>query len=684
MTITKILVKKWRSLLDRRSSWTPSFGGRLVTWIPRLRKDDSSKQCKEYKDAIQEFEKHIIVDIESGQFFVELVLPRIDALEFCDDHLASHIPGLSSARRVKERVMRCLEETSRIVCDLCDAGRVMELRDAFDTYSRVARLWAALPPMGGRYGKHDGSGKKCRDAVHGSLLRCIEDLDKALDAALEKFDFAECANVAQRFKTLGFFMISTFALYHDDLELKKTKDDVVGKLTDRVHELFGDPAMTKIGRCFGVLGLDRDANLQQVKRRYNQLARQLHPDKCSAEAAITGGAKERTQLLNDAKEHLDDAANRAIIAREDYKFLKRVGAIPSRLRETFRDHLDDDAYDKAVALYGRLLDLSFVADMTRPPLDVAEITAATAATIKSHIAGLRTKVDSAWTERKLVDLQRYFRALDRVEASFSSYNEIYSQAWNRDVFQSIEDEIGALATDLRGVLPKGGRQELKATAKVDEFALKLIRLGRILDGLPRFKKQTRSQIQQVLDDLQQRSWGVTFLFKLGLALEQGRRGDNDDDDQVGKSIVNEFRHFADTMTWTWNEEVVQKDPAQSIDEMQSEVFLSKTVPSHPRGLDKNVADALRSAYKRYEAEYDRLFQKHISDDVDTSGIVAIVMDRAADLWPCTTGDWNDRIVAAVPLILAGVFAFFTISRSGDSFNRLQGEDGDSGDPRILM
>jgi len=196
---------------------------------------------------------------------------------------------------------------------------------------------------------------------------------------------------------------------------------------------------------------------------------------------------------------------------------------------------------------------------------------------------------------------------------------------------------------------------------------------------------------------QNRDWGLSFLFKLGISLEQGHVTEQDGDDRIGKAIVDEFSHFNDITTWTWNEEVVQKDPLQSIDEMYFEDVVASSSSScsgadqsqlQRRGQKQALSDSskkgLFSAYESYDREYDVIFKKYIDPESDRSEIVDDVISRAAALRPCRADNWNDRVVAEIPLILAGVFAYFTIIKSGESFNRLEISEGNAGDPRLLM
>ncbi len=71
-------------------------------------------------------------------------------------------------------------------------------------------------------------------------------------------------------------------------------------------------------------------------------------------------------------------------------------------------------------------------------------------------------------------------------------------------------------------------------------------MGRFLDDLPQLKEVLVTNMNLVLNNIRKEKWGIQFLFKLGLRLEQGdiSKG-NEEDEIVGKVILARFSHFQD-------------------------------------------------------------------------------------------------------------------------------------------
>ena len=183
------------------------------------------------------------------------------------------------------------------------------------------------------------------------------------------------------------------------------------------------------------------------------------------------------QKLNEARDALLDEANRNRVASTDFHFLKSVKDIPSMLQRRLREHLENDAYDRAVAIFQSSdgPDFDDVANVVRPPLDATAVRAATLRTIQSHIGALSIRIDNAWQKRDFAECQRVFRALDSVEASFRYFPTVCSKALSPEITRNVEAEIDALAAHLKNFLASECT-EIRAFEQLEDFALRLIRL----------------------------------------------------------------------------------------------------------------------------------------------------------------------------------------------------------------
>ena len=358
--------------------------------------------------------------------------------------------------------------------------------------------------------------------------------------------------------------------------------------------------------------------------------------------------------------------------------------------------------------------------------------------VEEHMKSIRASVKRLWDVRDFKALNEQLAANERADKAFCGYEEIYSSEWSRDIRQTVETEIECIAATARLYLH--GKSEEEAEAKMKDFALQLIYLGRILDDLPRFKDFCRQKMSGLLDTChEQGSWGYCFLFKLGMLLGQGKVGDLDkegkvisEDDRIGKTIVSEFKHFKarppyleccprrlrgavwgrigwvgwgdafgrpvsslindslpstrltlnppdwqDVTTMVWNEEVTQKGVDAVVEEacgwhvcnqLRREVLLEKK--------------ALIEGFKLYEKEYSRCFDSWRAGRLHLDELSRQTIDAAAAVKPGSSQNWSAELVNLLPKLVACVFCYFTICKSGESYSRLVEQqdkfDGDDG------
>jgi hypothetical protein len=59
-----------------------------------------------------------------------------------------------------------------------------------------------------------------------------------------------------------------------------------------------------------------------------------------------------------------------------------------------------------------------------------------------------------------------------------------------------------------------------------------------------------------------------------------------------------------------------------------------------------------------------------------------VLQKASDMQPCSRWNWDDRQKQHIPELLAGIFAYYTIDKCGESFNSIGGESEGEGTTNI--
>ena len=184
------------------------------------------------------------------------IKPKIEALESCNV-LSTHIDEAPLyAERLKSQISRLLQNSSQSVCSALDSGDISQLAEVFDSYKRLAILCKSC--------KIADEIDSASASVHRRILQSIDDTNNIFDASLRDLDFKAAAAAVNRLQRLGFFLISAFALYYD--ELQRENDSALAAILTRVHSLFGDEKLTKLGRYYALLRLDSGATERQVRQ----------------------------------------------------------------------------------------------------------------------------------------------------------------------------------------------------------------------------------------------------------------------------------------------------------------------------------------------------------------------------------------------------------------------------------
>ena len=126
----------------------------------------------------------------------------------------------------------------------------------------------------------------------------------------------------------------------------------------------------------------------------------------------------------------------------------------------------------------------------------------------------------------------------------------------------------------------------------------------------------------------------------------------------------------------WNEETSQKPAEDTVSDITGEtrtpgpnVLTSSTI-SLAKVAELDVdRDRLLASHRVFELEYKALLGEFINPEADLNNLVQKTVSVAnrmkAEGLTCNT-NWNEGVKSQVPQVLAGVFALFTILKSGAS------------------
>ena len=87
------------------------------------------------------------------------------------------------------------------------------------------------------------------------------------------------------------------------------------------------------------------------------------------------------------------------------------------------------------------------------------------------------------------------------------------------------------------------------------------------------------------------------------------------------------------------------------------------------GSDLLAGPFPRSLAKEYSTQFDEYLQQWIEGDLDQEQLARAVVQLASGLHPCIGSSWSEEIKQKLPNLLAGIFALFTIIRSGAAYQR---------------
>ncbi|KAK3239607.1 hypothetical protein CYMTET_50476 [Cymbomonas tetramitiformis] len=496
------------------------------------------------------------------------------------------------------------------------------------------------------------------DGLHLAMCLDLEGRIAGLEQQLSRLQFSAACESVRTLRSLGHVLVGPFCVHYRELALDDHSLKQINTLCD---EHFGGEA----ARHCAVLGVGPDASRDQIQRAYRQKSLETHPDRPS-------GSTAQQQRVERAKEALLEGGRPV-----SKPFSAQLTDVPRRLDEKVKGLLEMRDYNGVREVLVALRELRLLNCMVNPSMDGERTRARLLQAVEDHIVGIRAEMRSQWDRRKLQEVNDGFSTLAAFDKALGAFSNSDVYLWKSEIASSIEAELKSRVDQAKAYLHRAATAE----ANVRELAMQLVYLGRILDALPHFTELATISISNVLEACLEHVWGFTFLFKLGMVLQQGSVGAvgedgevTSEDKRIGQVLVSEFRHFKDTQTMIWNQEIVQKDVSGTVDEVASKrVAASNGVYA--------VCDApvgrgtLLAGFQEYEAEYDTCFQMWCAGQLEMPDLADMVCAQVAPVSPCHIAAWTRDIKDMLPTLLGRIFAYFTILKSGESYKRLR----DAGD-----
>ena len=594
--------------------------------------------------------------LRSGSYMV--VNTSLTQLQVCSNLLQRHAdlnnPMCNMQAMISNHFKQVCESIGKALCD----ANISQLENQFERYQNVL---LHLPIT-----LFCEQAETYFHSTNEMLFVFTFDQINSLDSNLKEFRFKEARLMVEKLRMLGKFLAGSFVGFYEELKFCENEmqrpDQWLNQLSQLSHTHFMCCSQ-ELAKLYAVLGVQPGASAEDVKQAYHRKLKRWHPDKHNKGS----GVHQMYRSVEAAFQTL--SKSNPILAQPFDSWLQTT--VPSNLRLQIKESLQEEAYDQIAPLLFRLGDLHILKHLVNPPLDSERIVKDVHTLVKAHVDEIRIAVTSNWSQRRLGALRDNFTSLNRMETSFSTYPDIYLESWSKKIIGEIEHEINTLATHAQSFVSSG---EKIAFAHLMDFQLDLIKMGHVFDEIPILQEFVFCKMNTLLVSCLDDEWGYAYIFQLGLSLQNGEYS-NEEDEHVARVIVSEFQCFKDVTTMVWNEEVLQKPAEDTIQDIYTEGTTTAIKEFAHNG-------PLLQAFNQFQEHYSTALSQYLSVDAELDELISQILQVAQQIGDCQTNLWEGEVKAKIPLLLALVFAHFTVLKSGDGFQRLDDDGG--GNENLLL
>ncbi|CAJ1966717.1 unnamed protein product [Cylindrotheca closterium] len=593
--------------------------------------------------------------LQKGDF--DIVDDRVQLLMKWDRAVNKHVKSIAEkVDALKKGARHAFLDTCTQMQKVCQGGNTLQCKSSFDEF-RNAILSASFIL----------ETEECQRAFALNNQLFCEKLEQEIERVKEALtlkslhDFFEVKSTVEDARFFGDFMADHYAVLFEELRNHSIakKDTWIKKIAEICHAHFSAGRDFRNIKHYITLGVVPSASYSDVKRAFHCKARKFHPDKVVQKEEHTN---EKFTIIQEAWEALNDEE------RLDGKLKKKafdrlINGFGDCILDSVRQNLRTQQYDVVAEILGRLCSLRELKDLVSPPLDSNHVEHSVNNLVCGHVEQVRISVTTHWSERNYKGLQETIEDLRKMEKHFKSYSSVFRESWNQGIIKSIENEVVDLGKEARSCLTSSRI----AKEKKDDFRRLFLHMGHVLIELPFFKDFTKNVISLMLESSLKEDWGHSYLFELGLSLQKGD-DDDEDDGRIGQLLLSEFSQFKEVMTMVWNEETTQKPVEDTVQDIRGYIQ-EQTLP--PRQLDIK-RDELLDHFRRFECSYKTLLGHFLNKDADINELVRKTTKLAEQMKPLTCDNgWSTKTKAVIPDLLAGVFALFTVLKSGEAYNRIE-------------
>ena len=478
----------------------------------------------------------------------------------------------------------------------------------------------------------------------------------------------------QQLRQFGGYIADWGSLFHEQVKSSELGEDEWLRKTFQLcqEHFYHGRDFTNIN-LFAVLELPPSARKEEIEKAYRLKAKDTHPDR---QAHIKGGDKgARFLQIQSAKDTLS-----AIVSDskpESQPFDIFIRDIHTEMRHKVKQFLSEQNYSKVESVLFHMGELHVLDDLVSPPLESAQTSSDIMKIVRGEVESVKKAIDSNWAERKYQSLNSNISDLKSMADKFKGYPKVFSESWNSGIIKMIEQEI----VSLRQMAQSHISDQATAKTNKQDFRRCFIEMGKVLVELAPFKEFTKARMNEVLESCLGHDWGYSYLFEFGLGLQRSNDSTSEEENLVAQMILTEFCHFKEVLTMVWNEETTQKPVEETVKQING--------VHRWKGSEAEVqvdTSLLLKSFWDFEAEYESLLGDYLHPDADISALVNKIIAVADSIKPCScVHNWTGATKEKIPRLLSGIFAVFTILKSGESYNRVESSGNQTGvGDKILM
>ena len=421
-----------------------------------------------------------------------------------------------------------------------------------------------------------------RTQFHDALHDFLEGQKMRLEQAVSQAEISHSLMAVLDLQALSLILVTRFVLYKQALAniiLQERPKKSWKRLVD-LQESMIDQQLCEQGQHFAVLEvfpsmLPRDSDihlpsLEQITHAKRKKAKQYHSDRQytpeGKRVRINQGmAEEMMRKITAASEFLEKEVNlRGFAARIQSLFPEKLLGLNTQMHSLAEKLLEEQQYGKLKMILQdiRMVDRRLAVKMR---LSVEELGKHIKDSLIGEVRKTKADLDHHWNAGRFRELHEELTKLQLISKELAAYPEIIPDDLIKGISEKVDQKVMTEGERARRVIGRCFRIE-DAMMNIGQFGGHLMSLGHIFAHLLHFKSAAQQQLNYALSQCYDKKWGVNFLFKLGMRLEQGDMGDGETDTTIAKILLNSFPHFNHVRTVKFNREtsITQKAVTETL------------------------------------------------------------------------------------------------------------------------